>query len=237
MEDKNELSDIVLEKDGDKILKTKRVLIIIAILIIIFLGVLLSMKLLNKPMHNDVSALILPPEPTSSMEKSVKDQELFKQVPIIEQNNTKKDNFENMVKNLKEKELATAKTNEKNVTTEASKQAKKVATVKTIVEPVVKPIKSTIKKMSKKIPTKNLSKATKGIYIQVGATSKYTPNKKFLKLISDKKYSYKLLSISINGKKVTKILIGPFKDSKDAKNNINSIRKSINKNAFIYRVK
>jgi len=38
-------------------------------------------------------------------------------------------------------------------------------------------------------------------------------------------------------KKVTKILIGPFKDRAEAKSNLAKIRKEINKNAFIYKVK
>jgi DedD protein len=233
MEDKNELSDIVLEKTGNKTLKAKRILIIIAILIIIFLAVILSMKLINRPNQNTQPKLILPPEPTTSVQKIKKDEQLFKQVPIIEENSTKQDSFENMVKSLKEKEIKKARI------TQAPEPKTQKQTVQTIVAPkviqtVVKPIRKTAKKKVANIVSK---KATTGVYVQVGATSKYSPDKKFLKSISDKKYNYRLLPIVINGKKITKILIGPFKTNKLARENLGKIKSSINKNAFIYRVK
>jgi len=231
MEDKNELSDIVLEKTGNKTLKAKRILIIIAILIIIFLAVILSMKIINKPVANTKPKLILPPEPTTSVQKVKKDEQLFKQVPIIEENNTKKDSFENMVKSLKEKEIKKERTAQ---VSENKKQTAQTIVVPKVIQTVVKPIKKAVKKKAANIVSK---KATVGIYVQVGATSKYSPDKKFLKSISNKKYNYRLLPIVINGKKITKILIGPFKTNKLAKANLNKIRSSINKNAFIYRVK
>ncbi len=231
MEDKNELSDIVLEKGTNKTLKAKRILIIIAILIIIFLAVILSMKFINKPQNTQQPKLILPPEPTSTVQKITKDEQLFKQVPIIEENNTKKDSFENMVKSLKEKEIQKTKTAEVK-----AKQEIKKATVTTtkVIQPVVKPLVKVAKKDTKKIVSRE---ATNGIYVQVGATSKYTPDKKYLKKIIDKKYNYRLLAITIKGKKVTKILIGPFKNRKIAKENMVNIKKDINKNAFIYKVR
>ncbi|MFK5881540.1 MAG: SPOR domain-containing protein [Sulfurospirillum sp.] len=228
MENKNELSDIVLEKDDGKILKAKRVLIIIAILIILFLVVILSMKLFNSPANNKTSDLVLPPEPTSNVQNIKKNEELFKQVPIIEKNTTKKDNFENIVKNLKEKETK-------------NKQAPKVkndAQIQPVVKPLTKSkitkIKPSIKKSTvktKKILTKN------GTYIQVGATSKHSPNKKFLNKISSQKFHYRLLPITIKGRKITKILIGPFDNRKIAKENLAKVKKNFNKNAFIYIVK
>ncbi len=243
MEDKNELSDIILDKSDGKVLKAKRILIIIAILIIIFLIVLLSMKLLNKSEDNRTPNLILPPEPSANVQKLQKNEELFKQVPIIEENNNKKDNFKKIVKNLKEKE--SKKIDTAKVTTE-----EKVAVAKQNIEPVVKPIsKPTVKHITKKVikkpkikTKKNTTKkvsdsATKGIYIQVGATSKYKPNKQFLKKIISNKFKYKLLPILVNGKKTTKILVGPFKDRATAKQNLSKVRKSLNKHAFIFTLK
>ncbi len=230
MEDKNELSDIVLEKGSSKALKAKRILIIIAILIIVFLVVILSMKFINKPQSKQQPQLILPPEPTSSVQKVKKDEQLFKQVPIIEDNNTKKDSFENMVKSLKAKEIAKTKVIEQ----QKIQEKKVVPTTPKVVQNVVKPLVKTTKKEPKKVITK---KAGTGVYVQVGATSKYSPDKKYLKKITDKKYQYRLLPVVIKGKKVTKILIGPFKNSKIAKENMAKIKKDINKNAFIYRVR
>jgi len=233
MEDRNELSDIVLEKTGNKTLKAKRVLIIIAILIIIFLGVILSMKLINKPTQNSQPKLILPPEPTTSVQKVKKDEQLFKQVPIIKEDTSKKDSFENMVKSLKEKEIQ--KTNENNLAQpETKKEVFKAIKVPKVIQNVVKPIVKAKAKIATKIAS---NKATSGVYIQVGATSRYSPDKRYLKKITDKKYSYRLLPVAIKGKKITKILIGPFKTSKIARANMSDVKKSINKNAFLYRVK
>ncbi len=233
MEDKNELSDIVLEKTGNKTLKAKRVLIIIAILVIIFLAVILSMKLVNKPTQNSEPKLILPPQPTTSAQKVKKDEQLFKQVPIIEENTNKKDSFENMVKSLKEKEIQ--KTNENNLAQpKIKKVVSKAVEAPKVIQTVVKPI---VKKKIIKVIKITSNKAPSGVYIQVGATSKYSPDKKYLKKIKDKRYTYKLLPVMIKGKKITKILIGPFKTNKAAKANINDVKKSINKNAFLYRVK
>ncbi len=232
MENKNELSDIVLEKDGDKILKVKRVLIIIAVLIIIFLAVLLSMKLLNKPKENATPNLILPPEPTTTVQKTKKDEELFKQVPIVEEKQGKKDDFEKIVKNLKEKETKIDKI-------EKTKTDAKIETKsETTVQPVVKAIKKTEPKAMKTVKKVAHSlKATNGIYIQVGATSKFSPDKKFLEKIKKQKLNYRLLGIKINGKKITKILVGPFKSRAQAKANLANVRKELNKHAFIYSVK
>jgi DedD protein len=47
MENRNELSDIVLEKGDNKTVKVKRILILVAFLILIFLVALASMKILK----------------------------------------------------------------------------------------------------------------------------------------------------------------------------------------------
>ena len=89
----------------------------------------------------------------------------------------------------------------------------------------------------KKVKNKISSLATTGVYVQVGATSRLSPDKKFLKTITSKNYDYKLLPINVKGKKVTKILIGPYKSTKEAKAVLADIKSKINKDAFIYRVK
>jgi DedD protein len=238
MEDKNELSDIVLEKDDNKALKTKRVLVITALLVLVFLLVLVVMKLINKPDTNEEqSKLLLPPEPAVTQETTKKDDQLFKQVPIIQEDETdKKESFEEMVKNLKEKEI------QKGKESTAAPQPQKEE-VKPPQQPQTPQIEEVKKVQTATPPKKEVSKeptptnATNGIYIQVGATSKYTPSKKFLARIQSKNYTYKLLPITINGKKVTKILVGPFANNSSAKKSLEDVKKEINKDAFIYRVK
>jgi len=241
MDNKNELSDIVLEKSDEKTVKAKRVLIIISILIIVFLIVLLSMKLLNRSDDEKTPNLILPPEPTTSVKEADKDNELFKQVPIIKENVAKKDNINNIVKNLKNKAIEENKKGNNIVTSKEKKEVVKIPKkeeVKTVVKPIVQQVAKKTKPIVKKRKIKRVTaKSTKGIYVQVGATSKLTPSKNFLKKIKGEKFSYKLLPINIKGKKITKILVGPFKSRESAKKNLVKIKKSLNKNAFIYIIK
>ena len=238
MDDKNELSDIVLEKDDEKKVKAKRVLIIVSILVILFLIVLLSMKLLNKSDDKKTPNLVLPPEPAVAMKKTDKDTELFKQVPIIEENSTKKDNINKIVKNLKNRATEEKKNEENKKENNRVINNPKKEEIKTVVEPIVQQVVKKTTPILKKRKIKHLSaKSVKGIYVQVGATSKLTPSKNFLKRIKNEHFSYKLLPININGKKVTKILVGPFKSRKNAEQNLAKIKKSLNKNAFIYIIK
>jgi len=237
MEDKNELSDIVLEKNDNKSMKAKRILIIVALLIVLFLIVLVVMKVVNKPTEkNNHTKLILPPNPTEKVIERKKEDDLFKQVPITEEQD-KKESFEQMVKSLKAKEIQKSKEITSQEEVKQVVQIKKPKEkIKVIVTPkktktVTKPIEST-----KKI-TKNNRSATKGTYVQVGATSRLTPDKKFLAKLSSKGYEYRLLLIDIKGTKVTKILIGPYQTTAEAKSKLRDIKDSINKDAFIYRVK
>jgi len=245
MEDRNELSDIVLEKEDNKVLKIKRILIIAALLILIFLVALVVMKVINNPAEqNRNSKLILPPEPKANNVEPKKEDNLFKQVPIT-QDDDKKESFEDMVKSLKEKEIKKqekiqavkeiAKTEaviQEVKKVEPKKVAKVTETPKTVLTPKIeeKVIQTTVDKDSG-------TSATKGVYIQVGATSRLTPDKKFLAAITAKNYTYRLLKIQVKDKEVTKILIGPYANTTAAKNIINDIKTNINKDAFIYRVK
>lgn len=236
MEDKNELSDIILEKESNKTLKIKRILIIAALLILIFLVAIIVMKVTNAPTtpQNQNSKLVLPPEPIAKQNTQTQDDALFKQVPIQEE--AKAESFEDMVKNLKEKEI------KKQEETTAKTVVKEVAKVEKVVQEVAQekaPIKAP--QIDKKVaPTEkklDAALASTGIYIQVGATSKLSPDKKFLANIESRKYSYKLLPIDINGQKVTKILIGPYANTSDAKDVLADVKSNINKDAFIYRIK
>jgi len=68
----NELRDIMLDNNEDKKSKSvKRILILVAVFVIIFLAVLIVMKFLNSPETNDQvaqtdSRLVLPPEPDNT---------------------------------------------------------------------------------------------------------------------------------------------------------------------------
>jgi len=233
MEEKNELSDIILEKDDNKSMKVKRILIIVALMILVFLVVLVVMKVINKPdPKTNTTKLILPPQPVSKQVEPKKEDDLFKQVPIIEEED-KKESFEEMVKSLKEKEI--------------QKQTEIEPQIKEVQKKIVEPIKEKVQKVIPVAPAKPVVKpvvkapttteATTGVYIQVGATSRLTPSKKFLAELAKNNYEYRLLPIDVNGKKVTKILVGPYTNTTEARNVLANVKTNINKDAFIYRVK
>ncbi|MCR4941554.1 MAG: SPOR domain-containing protein [Campylobacter sp.] len=113
MDTNSELKDILLNSEDDKGGKaSKKTLLSLAAVIILFLSVVAVMKMLNSQPEdqNEVdSRLILPPAPNEqSNEQSTKvadknDDQLFEQVPIVPENKSQ-DDFDNMVKKLKEKE-------------------------------------------------------------------------------------------------------------------------------------
>ena len=78
--------------------------------------------------------------------------------------------------------------------------------------------------------------STGNIYIQVAALSS-TPDPKFLGNIKAKGYEYKLHPVNVNGKQITKILIGPYAKSEDAQTALISVKANVNKDAFISKVK
>jgi len=245
MENRNELSDIVLEKGDNKTLKMKRILILVAFLILVFLVALASMKVANKDQGKDTSKLILPPEPTQEMQVP-KDDQLFKQVPIIEEN-PKKESFEDMIKTLKEKE-AQKQEEAKGAEAKPKESTTTPATTTTPVKETLPKVKEETKKEAPKAQPLLRStevgdthaagggSADAGIYVQVGAVAT-TPEAKQLSDIKSKGFEYKLYTTVVNGNKVTKILIGPYAKSSDAESALVLIRSSVNKNAFIYRVK
>ena len=118
-----ELKDILLEKDDDaKGVKLKKLLMFIAALVILFLIIIVAMKLINssdsaQAQNEADSRLVLPPVPAEQpvdtqvpaqdTNSDVKrgDTQLFEQVPIVPENK-QQDDFEDMIKKLKDKEGA-----------------------------------------------------------------------------------------------------------------------------------
>ena len=118
-----ELKDILLEKDDEaKGVKLKKLLMFIAALVILFLIIIVAMKLVNsndsvQSQNEADSRLVLPPVPAeqpvdtqvpaqdtnSDVKKG--DTQLFEQVPIVPENK-QQDDFEDMIKKLKDKEGA-----------------------------------------------------------------------------------------------------------------------------------
>lgn len=206
----------------------KKILIYIAIFFLIFvIGVIVYAVIQGNSTSKNQSESVIPPQ--------VKEEPLFKQIPIEKENNTSsiktETNNSQSITNYK-KDVNVTKINEsKNI--EKVKQPIEIQTQNTKKISQLKPKKTKTHIVSKKIESK--------YYIQVAALMKYTkPNKKFLELIKKYGYNYTFYTtvINRNGKKIVvhKILVGPFNSKKEAKKQLLRVKKYITQNAFIFKV-
>ena len=181
-----ELKDILLEKDDEaKGAKLKKLLMFIAALVILFLIIIVAMKLVNsndsaQSQNEADSRLVLPPVPAeqpvdtqvpaqdtnSDVKKG--DTQLFEQVPIVPENK-QQDDFEDMIKKLKDKEGAKSAPK-----TEEPKEA-----VKAVEHPAEAPKKAEakIEAPAKKAETKSEAKAEKKAETKPAKTEAKTEKK------------------------------------------------------------
>jgi len=220
--------DLLNIGNNDNKKNLRKVLIYAAIGFLIFVIAIIAVALYQNKSSKEENA-ILPPQVNEQ-------NQLFKEVPIEksesenEKVNKETNNSINLIKpETKQNSQKTAL--EKNVTSMPKNTAVSLESPKKKTEIKQKPKKHQQKKVFK----------TK-YYIQVAALLKNSkPNKKFLNLIS--KYGYKYSFYTVNIKKgnekikVTKVLVGPFKNRKEALNNLLKIKKYITSNAFIFKVK
>ncbi|NLC27339.1 MAG: SPOR domain-containing protein [Campylobacteraceae bacterium] len=240
MEEKSELSDIVLEKDDStKSMKLKRILVIAAVLVLLFLAVLIIMRALNKPEQAEEARLILPPEPQSI--QSSNEERLFQQVPIIEEE--EKESFEDMVKKLKEKEMERSVESKQEPILEpkpSTEVTPRVAKIDPEPKPqqVATPSSKTKEPTTKSdLPNTQVDKnASSGIYVQVASVFKTNPDASYLNSLEKKGYAYRLYKTESNNQILTKVLIGPFANNDEARDALADIRRNLVEGAFIFRV-
>ncbi len=217
MEEKNELNDIILNK-GSGTNNNKKVILAVATLGVILIIVVMLMNTLTSKGTDNLPQAILPPEPTIASNALVEQEPLFEEVVVVQEESTNSDNLDNIAQKLKQESLAEVENVPEPIVT---KPAKKQA-----------PKKKTVKKESKK----SKSSSVVAYYIQVGSFSKYEPNKKFLKSITDRGYTYKYHKVTVNGKTLNKVLIGPFYNEVKAKNERINIRTDIEAGAFLIKL-
>jgi DedD protein len=242
MEDKNELSDIVLDKeDGTKGMKLKRILVIAAVLVLLFLAVLIIMRAINTPEVEQEARLVLPPEPqseTASQASEANEDKLFQQVPIIEEE--PKESFEDMVKKLKEKEMnrtAPAKeTPAEEVSPPAPASTPKAQTPEVAPEPEMPTAPEPKPEPAPKPEPSANNQAASGVYIQIASVTKEMPDANYLKSVTDKNFQYTLYRTTVAQKPLTKILVGPYNSNAAAKEALSEVKEKLSPNAFIFRV-
>ncbi len=215
-EEKNELNDIILNK-GTSANNNKKIILAVATLGIILIIVVLLMNSISSDSNNNLPQAVLPPDPRE-IKKEVESEPLFEEVEVI-QENTSNNNLDNIAQRLKEQ------SKQENAVVER-KAPRPVIKPKPKPKPVAQPV---AKKVEKKVTPKKTT--GKLYYAQVGSFSKYEPNKKFLKSITDRGYGYTYKKVG----KLNKVLVGPFNNDKEARTALKVIRSSIEAGAFLVR--
>ncbi len=253
----NDLSDIVLEKSSKKTESTKKWLLTAASMILLFLIILIIMKMLNNsdvaPQENIASVgesveTLLPDDIQEDTEK--KPEDLFKKEPIIDETSETDLKFEEMVRKLKEQDqVKEPEVKEKVAANTPEIKEPEVKEVKPQeIKPVVQVVKEEIKApktIQQPVITKTVvSKAPEtmipsisGYFIQVGATAKSFPDKRFLTKIKRAGFDYIVHGVTIKGKKIKKVLVGPYTTRSAANTALRSVKANINPSAYIYRIK
>ena len=248
MEEKNkesqELQDIILENDDENPNgKAKKIITTIISLIILFLIIVIVVRFLNtndeeEPMlsQNTADALILPDEPVAPMPES------FEQIPIITEPELtigqvleQKDEpiAELIAPKEPEKPEPAPKAEVKEPTAKPEPKKPEPAVIKP--EPKQPALEKELTKPEIKANTAS-SSAMAGSYVQVASVAKLDPKSSLIKKLNSSGYEYKTYETTVNGKKVIKLLVGPFSGA-ELKQKLDQIKANIDQKAYIYKIK
>ena len=210
MEEKSELSDIVLTK-GNESGGSKKIILAVATLGVILIIVVMLMNTLSSNAGDNLPKAVLPPEPASISNQIATEEPLFEEVEVVQEDSTSEDSLTEIAQKLKQESIR-----EKEQVVQTKKKA-----------PVAK-----AKVIKKVVTNKPKVVNSKIFYIQVGSFSKYAPNKKFLDSILTKGYKYKFHKVN----KLNKVLVGPFHSEKEARSALIVIRSDIEAGAFLTKI-
>jgi len=216
MDDKNELSDIVLNK-GNASGSNKKIILAVATLGVVLIVVVMLMNSMNSKSTNNLPQAVLPPKPQKEMTKeTTKSEPLFEEVKVMQDDTSSDADLDKIAQKLKQE----------------SATEEKVTPVKSA--PVVrkKSVKQVSKPVQKRATTTQTAASSVKYYIQVGSFSKYKPNKKFLGSIKNLGFNYKFHKVS----NLNKVLVGPFKTRKEANNAKRVLRAKVEPGAFLVKL-
>ncbi|EAL4711552.1 SPOR domain-containing protein [Campylobacter lari] len=259
---KNEFDDIILRK-SNKSEKLKKILLRSIILIIVFLVVMIVMKLINDP--GEEKALQMPSEPQEQaayennfnslpITDSAKEEDEFealarklKEESSLNDTNTTIEEKQEVPSNSVLDQITTVEPKE-----EPAKVEEKQEEIKPIEKPTQKPSEkpknniieqqkapeqSNTNELFESIKTPNVqTQLLSGAYIQVFSLNSLDPKSKELNILKENGYDYKIYKTTVNGKELTKVLVGPYKES-ELKAELEKVRSKIAKGAFTFRVK
>ncbi|SFV57324.1 membrane protein [hydrothermal vent metagenome] len=250
MDENNELSDIVLNKDSASN-SNKKIILAIATLGVVLIIVVMLMNSINSKGTSNLPHAALPPKPKTEAPKNSADdikEPLFEDVPVV-QEEQEETNLDHIAKKLKEEsntpkvetkvEPKIEKIEEPVKTTPIAKKEKSVKKQhKVIKEKVIHKKVHKVKKETKipakkqKVTPKKVATNGHGYFVQVGSFSKYEPNKKFLNSITKLGYKYSYHK----AKNINKVLVGPFNTREEANKAKALLRSKVVRGAFLVKL-
>ncbi|WP_291950986.1 SPOR domain-containing protein [Campylobacter sp.] len=260
---KNEFDDIILQKNS-KNEKIKKILLRAIILIIVFLVVMIIMKLINNP--NEENSLQVPSEPEKQVSyennfnslpitDNSKEEDEFEALArkLKEENNSNENNMSANEVILHDENTTNHIVNNSVLDQIETNKLKEENMVKNVEEIPEKKVKLEVKKEAKvvkedtaKANVANASELFEGVktatnlepgaYIQVFSLNTLDIKSKELSLLKENGYNYKIYKTTINGKELTKVLVGPYNEN-ELKVELEKIRSKIAKGAFTFRIK
>ena len=188
----------------------------------------------------DNTQVILPPEPVQQQVQK-NDTDLFNSIPVEKEDNTNIQPKQNLVKEDNNFKKPQPQPEQKEPKQESKPQPQQIKQKVEVVKPKPKVVKEKVVKevvepKEKKKNSKLYTKVVKKYYIQVAAVTRGEPSKKFLKLITKNGFKYKIISVEIKGKKIKRVMIGPFSKN-EARKVLPKVKKEITASAFIKKVK
>jgi DedD protein len=222
MNEKNELSDIVLNKSNSSS-SNKKIILAIATLGVVLIIVVMVMNSMNSGTKDNLPQAVLPPKPQTEVAQDTNtDEPLFEDVQVMQDDASSDADLDQIAQKLKQ---------ESNVEQKISTpEPEKVAPV--VTKKVTKKVAVTTSHPKVKKAVTKVSSATGSYYIQVGSFSRYEPNKKFLKSIKDLGFDYKYHKVG----SLNKVLVGPFPTAQKANSAKRVIRSKIEPGAFLVKL-
>lgn len=214
----------------------KKILIYVAIAFLVFVIGVIGFALIQNN-KNSQKETIIPPE----TKNQPKQDNLFQQIPIENEQNTKPPSApvkNEEPKNIKKEVIQNSAPTKIQNKPEIKQENK---TKNNLIRQPEKQKKAELAKPAPKVKkTHKKAVLTKKYYIQVAALLRHKkPSKSFLGLITKAGYKYKFFVTYIKLKnekvKVTKILVGPFKNEKTARKALKRIKANITQNAFVFK--
>jgi len=229
MEEKNELNDIILNKSAHNG-NNKKLLLAVATLALILIIVVVIMNSLKSENTNNLPQAVLPPEPITQNDP-LRDDPLFEPVEVIEEVSAEDNRLNEIAQKLKAESLQKAQ--ESTVIEEEEVIVIEAPAV------IVKKVKPAVVVKAKPKPVAKVKKPTSvgSHYVQVGSFSKLKPSSVLLKKIHAQGYDYIYHKVTVNGRVINKVLIGPFATKEASHKARINIRRTIEPAAFIYKIK